>query len=86
MTFVVYNGPHDAMELGSADLKKAGVEGFSKSTFEQGSPYEVDEEVAQALTEHSIFADHGFSVVDDPRKVEQPKPPMTAHEGGKTNK
>jgi len=59
----------DARELTAADLKKAGVEGFTKTLFRKGEVVDVDDEVAEALTGHALFK--GFSIVDPKAKTEE---------------
>lgn len=52
MAKVSYNGPFDARRLVAADLKKAGVENFSATTFAQRELVEVPDDVATALLEN----------------------------------
>lgn len=47
--YVKYTGFADIRVLGSADLVKGGVEGFTKTEFHKGRITEVDEAVAEAL-------------------------------------
>lgn len=49
MSKVIFSGTEDFRILAAADLSKAGVEGFKKTTFSKGEETEVDENVAQAL-------------------------------------
>lgn len=70
MTHVAYKGPYDRWTLAAADLKKAGVEGFSKTVFPLGDPVEVDEAVAKALTENKLFQGH-FSEVEAEESLSQ---------------
>ena len=52
---VVYEGPYSARELAAVDLKKAGVEEFTKTMFLKGKAVEVEEEVGKALIENKLF-------------------------------
>jgi hypothetical protein len=57
----------DSRELGAADLAKAGVEGFKKTTFHNGQAVEVEDNVADALVNHGIFGgDFSISEGDEP--------------------
>lgn len=51
MTKVVYmdGSQGDSRVLAAADLSKAGVEGFTKTTFIHGEAKDIDDAVAQAL-------------------------------------
>lgn len=64
MATVKYTGRADARVLSARDLKLAGVEGFSKTTFLRRRAVEVDDEVAQALTENKLFGGE-FQLVDE---------------------
>jgi hypothetical protein len=68
MAKVVYNGFADFRELEAADLKKADVSGFKKTSFAKGVPVEVSDEVAKALTENSLFS--GFKTVSDDTELD----------------
>lgn len=52
MAKVTFVGRDDQRILSADDLKKAGVEGFTKTTFVKGQAAEVSPEVAKALTEN----------------------------------
>lgn len=70
MTHVVNAHGHFDRELASADLQKAGVEGFTKTLFPAGEPIEVSDEVAKALTENEgLFGK--FTIVDAPAAAEE---------------
>lgn len=63
-TLVQYTGRDDLRILDASDLKKAGVEGFSKTSFARGQAVEVEKEVADALTaaDSELFSD--FKIVE----------------------
>jgi hypothetical protein len=58
----------DARELAADDLKKAGVEGFTKTRFNKGEPVEVTDEVAEALVSGKLGK--GFSIVSEEKAEE----------------
>lgn len=51
MPELVYKGRADRREFSAADLKKLGVEGGKKTTFNRGEAVEVDAAVAETLME-----------------------------------
>ncbi len=77
-TKVTFNGPEDFRVLGSADLKKEGVEGFRQTTFAQGIPTEVEDEVAKVLIEKDIYGNFAFAddevIEDDEDQDKDTKP------------
>lgn len=55
----------DARELSAPDLKKVGVEGFSKTTFRRGEVVEVEDDVADALVNNDeYFGDFAYHDAD----------------------
>lgn len=65
---VVYQGTSDQRILDANDLKKAGVDGFTKTTFYKGIPQEVPGPVADALlkNENKLFGpDNDFEDVGE---------------------
>lgn len=62
--FVKYKGRSDVRELAAEDLRKAGVEGFRKTSFLRNESTEVPDEVGRALIEHELFA-RDFEQVDE---------------------
>jgi hypothetical protein len=63
---VKYTGTSDVQEFDASDLKKAGVEGFRKTSFPQGVAVEVSDEVGELLTsKEGLFGDYAFSEVAD---------------------
>lgn len=76
--FLQYTGPADSREVGSADYKKAGVDG-RKTIFTRGVPARVEsDETADALLSHPLFEGE-FVEVDEPAgdEVEAEQEPMT---------
>jgi hypothetical protein len=62
MKKVVYTGFADVRELTTADLAKAGVEGFTKTLFPRKKAVEVDDKVADALlAPDNIFGEFRLS-------------------------
>lgn len=62
MAHVTYTGPSDRYELSSADWKVLGVDDATKTVFEKNEPYEVDDNVLQALLGEQVS---GFKEVSD---------------------
>lgn len=89
MTKIKFTQPHiDTRTLASEDLKKVGVEGFTKRDFVNGQEVEVDEEVATALLENGdLFGqfeavEDGASTLDIEEETEAPaKVPAAAKNG-----
>lgn len=76
MAKVTYTGGSegDSRVLAAADLAKAGVEGFVKTTFAHGEIKEVDDEVAQALTNDSeLFGSFIIAANEDPTLFDVPE-------------
>jgi hypothetical protein len=66
MTHIKYVGTSNFRELGAADLAKAEVDGFRKTTFVKDEPTEVSDEAAKALVENeSGLFDEEFEAVKD---------------------
>lgn len=84
MTKIAYTGSSDFNILGADDLKKAGVEGFSKTTFAKGETKEVEDGVASALiADPDLFGK--FSLVEDePAQAKEAEAPSTAKKPGPT--
>jgi hypothetical protein len=55
MAHVAYRGPSDSRTLTAADMKKLGVEDFTKTTFQKGENVEVPDKAAEVLTSHKAL-------------------------------
>lgn len=72
---VKFTGRDDSRTLSANDLKKAGVEGFTKTTFARGEAVEVEREVAQALVEHeALFGQFQLQEREAPVKQNEATP------------
>lgn len=72
MTKIVYNGMSDSYTLSSDDLKKAGVEGFTKTTFPRHEVKDIDDAAAQAITSNEgVFTGFPFAIVEDSEEGEK---------------
>lgn len=84
MTNIRFMGAWDARVLSSADLKKHGVEDFTKTMFPRGQAVEVSEEVAEVLLSNAkIFGkfekvEEGTEDVQTTADVEKPATPSNA--------
>lgn len=65
MAKVAFQGPEHIRILASEDLKKAGVEGFTKTSFNRHEPAEVSAEAAKALTERGDLFGNFTTVEED---------------------
>ena len=78
MAKVTFQGPEDVRELAAADLKKAGVEGFSKTEFRKGVEVEVDDAVASALLADSgLFGKFAAEKVEDTLDIVDSEPTIS---------
>lgn len=69
---VKYVGRHHFRELAADDLKKAGVEGFSATSFKSGEEVEVAPEVAKALVENTgLFGEFEIVEREAPKAVDK---------------
>jgi len=72
MIQVKYIGRDSSHTLSASDLKKVDVEGFHKTTFERNVPVEVEDNVAEALTENSLFGGNwALHLEDDDESPEE---------------
>lgn len=72
-TMIKYVHGSNFRELDAADLKKAGVDGFKKTTFAKDEPVEVEDNVAAALVDNeSGLFDDEFEYVEDDEALDEP--------------
>lgn len=70
MISIVFKGPSDIRILAAADLEKAGVGGFTKTSFYVDQPKEVSKEVGEAiLADPELFGK--FSLVEEVEEVQK---------------
>lgn len=74
-----FMGPSHFRILDAEDLKKAGVEGFRKTSFPKRVEVEVDEKVASALTGHpSLFGRFEKDTIEREEVAPEPEPETPA--------
>jgi hypothetical protein len=74
---VVFNGPAHIRNLGAADLKKVGVEGFRSTDFHRGEPVEVPDLVGQALIQGALFGNFAEADATQVNSAERSRGPAS---------
>jgi hypothetical protein len=67
------SGPAHIRNLGAADLKKVGVEGFRSTDFHRGEPVEVPDLVGQALIQGALFGNFAEADATQVNSAELPQ-------------